>query len=227
MDKGSQALYSRCPFDFSVRLISPLADKNKTYIDVGAWIGPTVLYAAPQFKTVLCFEPDPVACKRLEENLRLNPEMTNVKLVKKGLYDLDGETYFGGTRELGNSESTFLVNFPFFPIVENVVTVQTTTLKTALKENSIDPTDIGLIKIDVEGGELVVIPAIASFLEKYAPPVYISLHHCHLTPEQISDILSVLFEIYPVCLEDGKRLVSQNQCESEKLSALVFTKFFK
>ena len=27
----------------------------KTYIDIGAWIGPTVLYSASKFKNVVCF----------------------------------------------------------------------------------------------------------------------------------------------------------------------------
>lgn len=35
------------------------------YLDIGAWIGPTVLYAARKARHVWCFEPDPTAYRHL------------------------------------------------------------------------------------------------------------------------------------------------------------------
>lgn len=220
-------------------ILDKFSNKDKVYVDVGAWIGPTVLYASPNFSKVLCFEPDPVALKFLRENLSLNSDtMQNIHLVEKGLFTTEGETRFGGTWNLGNSESTFLVNFQFFSEnagdpsqrgdkhsrKSNIITVPTTTLEKALQENSISGDDIGLIKVDIEGGEVFLIPAIASFLMEYKPTLYISLHYCYLSPDQLSTILNILFEIYPSCLVDGKYPVTRAECKTRKLSSLVFRK---
>ena len=45
---------------------------DRDYIDIGAWIGPTVLYAARKARHVWCFEPDPTAFRALSWNLELN-----------------------------------------------------------------------------------------------------------------------------------------------------------
>jgi tRNA/tmRNA/rRNA uracil-C5-methylase (TrmA/RlmC/RlmD family) len=42
------------------------------YIDIGAWIGPTVLYSANIYNRVIAIEPDPIAIERLEENIKVN-----------------------------------------------------------------------------------------------------------------------------------------------------------
>jgi hypothetical protein len=39
--------------------IVPHLDKNKTFIDIGAWQGPISLVAQQYSKQCLCFEPDP------------------------------------------------------------------------------------------------------------------------------------------------------------------------
>lgn len=44
-------------------------DKDKYYIDIGAWIGPTVLYAAQKTKRVIAFEPDNIAFNALKKIL--------------------------------------------------------------------------------------------------------------------------------------------------------------
>lgn len=219
-------------------ILDKFGNKNNVYIDVGAWIGPTVLYASPNFSKVLCFEPDPVALQHLEDNLALNPEMNNISVIKKGLYLNEGEALFGGTWGLGNSESTFLVNFPFFyenaeeqlsqrgnktSRSSNIISVQTTTLEKALEENIITGGEVGLIKIDIEGGEFVVIPAISEFLNEYKPYLYISLHYCYLSDEQVYTILDILFDIYPCCLKEGaKYKVSKEECKNKRLTSLVF-----
>ncbi len=40
-------------------------DRDHDYLDIGAWIGPTVLYGARKARHVWCFEPDPVAFRHL------------------------------------------------------------------------------------------------------------------------------------------------------------------
>lgn len=43
-------------------------NKENTYIDIGAWIGPTVLYGACVSKHVYAIEPDPAAVSQLKKN---------------------------------------------------------------------------------------------------------------------------------------------------------------
>ena len=182
------------------------------YIDIGAWIGPTVLYASRKYDNIICFEPDPVAVERLEQNILISA-ISNVTLVKKALSESEGTTKFGGNWELGNSMSTLLVNNEQFlnsgnipgqygdtnSRSQNIIEVATTTLEKVLDDNKIIPDDIALIKMDIEGGESIVIPAIQSFLEKHKPPLYISLHRCFLLPPEITKLVDILFNIYPHC----------------------------
>ena len=41
--------------------------KGGIYIDIGSWIGPTVLYGANIYTNVIAIEPDPIAVKRLKK----------------------------------------------------------------------------------------------------------------------------------------------------------------
>jgi FkbM family methyltransferase len=183
-------------------------NKKSIYIDIGAWIGPTVLYCANLYDTVIAIEPDPVAIERLEENISAN-NFDNITLIKKGLSDITGKTKFGGNGDLGNSESTLLVSMDDYSTwggrhskekrESNIIEVETITIEELLDQQGIKPEEISLIKMDIEGGELILVPYLKEFLSKYKQPFYISLHHCFLKSEHIDLILNILFEIYDVC----------------------------
>jgi FkbM family methyltransferase len=212
---------------------------GNVYIDIGAWIGPTVLYAASIYTKVIALEPDPVAISRLEKNLEANT-FDNVVLVKKGLSDTDGTTRFGGNGELGNSESTILVSDKNYSTwggehggrwtktdrEANVIEIDTLTIETLLREQHINPSQISLIKMDVEGGELIIVPQLKAFLQTYKPAFYVSLHYCFLKPEHISSIVTILFSIYDNCYTfDGngtktKRTI--NDVLKNSLTSIVF-----
>ena len=53
-------------------IIDYYKDTNKIYIDIGAWIGPTVLFSANKYNNIICFEPDPVAYDILNNNIEVN-----------------------------------------------------------------------------------------------------------------------------------------------------------
>ena len=76
----------------TVRVIDTLLAPGSTHIDVGAWVGPTVLLAATKAKRVLAFEPDPVAYAELEKDVALNPDLARrVELRQEALFDREGE----------------------------------------------------------------------------------------------------------------------------------------
>lgn len=82
------------------------------YLDVGAWIGPTVLYSAHLFDHVIALDADPVALERLDMNIAAN-DFDNITVVKKALGNVNAKSVmFGGNGPLGNSMSTLLVSDP-------------------------------------------------------------------------------------------------------------------
>ena len=207
-----------------------------TYIDVGAWIGPTVLYAANIYKKVIAIEPDPVAIERIKKNINAN-DFKNIVLVEKGLSNENGFTNFGGNGELGNSQSTLLAankdeylkeagSYVKSMTHDDIVKIETITIEKLLHEQNVHPRDIGLIKMDIEGGEKIVVPAISGLLKKYKPPFFISLHRCFLNESEIEKIIDILFGIYNLCFyftDDGEKVLTDKKfIQKNNLLSLVF-----
>lgn len=219
-------------------------NKNSIYIDIGSWIGPTVLYSSDKYKQVICFEPDPVAISRLNENLSVN-NFKNITLITKALSNNNGISNFGGNGELGNSMSTLLVSLDnkeeFFNDYgrggflsyderkKDIISIETITIDKVLKDNNINPNNIGLIKMDIEGGEKIVIPSMQNFLKKYKPNFFISLHRVFLEENDINIILNILFNIYDNCYHflsknNSREKVTKEIIQKEGLTSLIFEK---
>src|ERR1700677_4261309 len=80
--------------DSTFRIIDHYADLKGIYVDIGAWIGPTVLYSASKYNRTICFEPDPVALFDLLENISLN-DFNNITVIKKALSNSTSIIKFG------------------------------------------------------------------------------------------------------------------------------------
>jgi len=184
---------------------------------------------------VIAIEPDTVALERLKKNIRAN-SFNNISLIEKGLSKNNGTSEFGGNGELGNSESTLLISNKADYLSydgrqhvhthNEILVIETITIETLIEEQKINPEDISLIKMDIEGGEKIVVPALVNFLKKYKPNFYISLHRCFLRPSDIEEIIDILFGVYDKCYvfscNGEKRLVDKNIIQNESLGCLVF-----
>ena len=84
-------------------------------------------------------------------------------------------------------------------------------------------TDCSLMKIDIEGGEKIVLPAIASFLRRQRPPLYLSIHWGVLTQKEIESILDLLSSIYDFTYDDSLRVLERRRVIAEKISSIVCT----
>lgn len=76
--------------------------EGDTVIDAGAMWGAFTLQAAikaGRAGRVIAFEPDPVSFERLERNVRLN-DLTNVTLVREGLWNGSGEMAFAARSDM-------------------------------------------------------------------------------------------------------------------------------
>lgn len=160
-------------FDLFDHLLRP----ESTFVDIGAWIGPTVLYASRLCRKVTAFEPDPHAYNYLQQNLKLN----NVGNAQTYCLGVGQET---GTRRLqaqhgtpGDSTSSLLDSGGRGHSME----VPIWNWKKIVDELEIGPID--LLKIDIEGGEFEVLPTMRSYLQQEKTSVYLSLHFPFLSAE--------------------------------------------
>lgn len=140
------------------------------FLDFGTWIGPITLFAATKAKSVLSFEPDPEALRRLEINIALNPELApKIKVVSKAIWPVASQLEMRAGCEPGDSMSSL---------------VHASGDKT-WKVDTITPGEVAamlpagapvFIKIDVEGAEYDIVPALGPLLNRKNVAVLISFH---------------------------------------------------
>lgn len=224
-------------------IITDFADKSGIFLDIGSWIGPFTLYASKLYQHVYSFEPDKEAFTMLQQNVILNPNH-NITLIPEALSDKTGKSLFGGNGKLGNSESTLLVRDinkteDYFSQAnkpgqrgnveyrkQDIIEIDTLTIEDACKKYHINIFNIKLIKIDIEGGEYILIPKMIHFLTYSKPNLYISIHWCFLQETQIIFILDILFHIYnnKCYIYQNKQMkpISQLEIKQYKITDLLF-----
>jgi FkbM family methyltransferase len=142
-------------------------------LDIGAWIGPTALYAAQKAARVVAFEPDPVAFEQLGRNLELNhgTDWADRLEIRQTAISVDGEPFrLGSQRAGGDSRSSAL-----FADRRTSWEVSATRLEAVLDEHAA-PGQPLFLKIDIEGGEYELVPHIAPLLAEPHVTAYISFH---------------------------------------------------
>lgn len=189
------------------------------------------MYTSDKYKTIICFEPDIVALRRLKRNIHAS-NLNNIIIIEKALSNKIETISFGGNGKLGNSQSTMLINTDKIQENNNYcnygdkILVETITLEKTLQEHNINYKSIKLIKMDIEGGEIIVLPSIKNFLIQTKIPLYISLHKHILKPEDINKLIIMLFNIYENCeITSNKGIikVSMNEVMNNKhITDLLF-----
>jgi len=143
-------------------------DKNHSYVDIGAWIGPTVMYGCQLSKFCYAIEPDPVAFGVLKANIALN-HFANVSIHEVAIADVDGELEMASPNtSLGDSCTSFLFRGKY------AVRVSAMTLHRFFELNKI--TDCNFLKIDTEGAEILILPSSRELLNELRPTIYLGLH---------------------------------------------------
>lgn len=173
------------PETFAVldRHLSP----DRDYLDIGAWIGPTVLFAARKARRVITVEPDPAAFRALHWNLELNG-LENVTALPVALADTVGVTRMAGMRGERGDSTTSLLN-PTGAAGSDVLTLDWVTFSA-----SVDLSAVGLVKIDVEGAEYDLVPQMADWLTQTRPPLLLSTHAPYLPEDQRAQRMTTLLD---------------------------------
>jgi FkbM family methyltransferase len=156
------------------KIFDRFCDKDHSYIDIGAYIGPTVLYGCQLARHCFAIEPDPIAFQELKNNIELNEHIkSRITLSKYCISSHIGTIKLFTSEEnvenAGGSSSTILDNG-----YKNFWEVQTTTLQQFIQDFHI--TDCNFIKIDTEGAEFDIIPNALDYLKNQKPTLLIELH---------------------------------------------------
>jgi FkbM family methyltransferase len=153
----------------TLAVIDRHVDRRTTFLDLGAWVGPTALYAAGLAGRVIAVEADPAALDQLGRNLAANPDLARrIEIVPRAIHGHDGRVTFGARRKPGNSMSSIL-------LAGAEHTWDAPTITAARLVEMLAPEDRLFIKMDVEGAEYDLLPSLGPLLDR-AQAVLISFH---------------------------------------------------
>jgi FkbM family methyltransferase len=148
---------------FTISFIRGNLDNTKSFLDIGAWLGPMSIYAGKIAKSVVAYEPDQAAFKDLQMNFQLNQtpgQPKNMAITADGnSINLYSRTYEG------DSMSNIVGDGQLIGVVQGI------SLEEAIAED-----DFGLIKMDIEGAEATVLPANKELLGDFKIPLVLSFH---------------------------------------------------
>lgn len=166
--------------------------RGKTFIDIGAWNGVCSIYAAALGARVWSVEPDTAVWPELTENLRINNGLMIHAQVC--VSDINGSRMLNSATPhgLGNSESSVIDRGH----IGTEIRVNSETLEEFIQKRNIVIENICLIKMDVEGGEILIFKQAKNFLAKYRPTMYVSFHPAWF-PDKENDIEMLIDSIFP------------------------------
>ena len=172
--------------------------KDKDFLDIGAWVGATSVYASFLSKKVICVEPDKIAFSFLEKNMSIN-NIDNHSLINKALSNQKelriSEVNFWGSSmtRVSNSGIGDLVETISFP-------------------DLISMGDYSLIKMDIEGYEEIIIPSIVDVLKNLKIPILISFHEPFFNNKKntVKNLISLLSFYDNVLNDDFSKIDMDN-----------------
>lgn len=166
--------------------------KPALVLDCGANVGLYTLLAAKELETcgrVIAFEPSPANRALLEENVVEN-QLENVEVMPIALAESSGEAWlqvesvYAGTHHLVSKEQSG----------QNGLRVPTVRLDQFCQERGLKPT---LLKMDIEGAELLALPPALTFLQEAKTFVYLEMHtHQGQKVDDVRVLLDALFDQY-------------------------------
>ena len=144
--------------------------RNKHIIDAGGYVGDTaLLFSSYTDKNIHVFEASPSNMDIIRETIRLN-HLDNIVPVSKALGEKSGTATFSlGERNSCNS----LVERPGYNYPDHIE-VPVVTLDDYVRENNLE---VGLIKVDIEGGEQLLLKGAVETIRTQHPILLISIYH--------------------------------------------------
>lgn len=155
------------------RVMRTLLKLDMTCVDVGAHIGYFSLVAAKYSGQVIAFEPNPGVTKLFERNLELNSHLaTRIRFMKCALSSRPGIMRLYTSISQPDLASLAPIDMPD-------VVIQDVRLQTMDESIPVSHSNIGFLKIDVEGAELDVLKGGVQLIEKHQPIIMLELIEKH------------------------------------------------
>jgi FkbM family methyltransferase len=180
---------------------------GQVFFDVGAHHGWVSMWALPlvgKEGSIVSFEPSPANLSILEWH-RTRNNFSQWAIVPKAVSDVDSEEEFflvdSGDSPM-NSLTTGGSETPFMDGRDiRKISMQTITLDTFCSENSLRP---DLVKIDVEGAELLVLRGASKLLGESRPIIIVAVHPYWLPAGQSSQQIFEYLTRYGYTVYDSK-----------------------
>ena len=163
----SSVFYSKYAIDELTTLDSV---RNKDIIDAGGYVGDTaLLFSSYTDKSIHVFEASPSNMDIIRETIRLN-QLENIVPVSKALGEKSGTATFSLVER---NSCNSLVERPGYNY-PNHIEVPVITLDDYVRENNLE---VGLIKVDIEGGEQLLLKGAVETIRTQHPILLISIYH--------------------------------------------------
>lgn len=177
------------------KVLDEYLSKDKDYLDIGAWVGPTAIYGSFISRKVVAVEPDPVAHKILQKNIEIN-SIKNIDVINKAASKL---------------ENAFLEPSNFFGDSMTRVSERSNgsnSIETIGLDELISMGDFSLIKIDIEGHEFSLIKEYIDTLNICKMPLLLSVHGPFFGNGEtlMRNLLNDLSNVKSILNEDGEEI---------------------
>lgn len=174
-----------------VRILRQLCNSRKISLDVGANQGVFTLFLSKYSSHVYCFEPVPW----LGEYLRNKYKGCNVSVINCALGDMGSEMYLN-IPSVGNmkyeTRSSLISQFEN-DYIEGKRVTNIEKIKVAVKKlDDFRISNIGLVKIDVEGFEYQVLKGGEETILQNRPVIFIEIEQKHHKKNDIQEIFNYL-----------------------------------
>ena len=180
---------------------------GQVFFDVGAhhgWVSMWTLPLVGKEGKVYSFEPSPANLSILKWH-RTRNKFSQWAIVPKAVSDVDSEEEFFLVDSGDSPMNSLTTGGPETPFMDGrdirKISMQTITLDTFCSENSLRP---DLVKIDVEGAELLVLRGASKLLGESRPTLILAVHPYWLPAGQSSQQIFEYLTRYGYTVYDSK-----------------------
>ena len=200
-----------------VKLFKQLCNPHKTSLDIGANDGDLTLFLCKLSSHVYCFEPVPSLAEYLDHRFH----GCNVSVENCALGDVNDELYLNvplvGKRKF-ETRSSLIIDFETSCILGQKIT-EIEKIKVKVKRlDDFKLSNIGFMKIDVEGFELQVLKGAIEAIEKNMPNMLIEIEQRHHKNCNIYDIFRYIVDLgYSGYFIYNKELINIEEFDVKKM----------
>ena len=206
-----QKIYERATCDAIVRELKQ--QPSKTFLDVGANIGLVSLYVKRQLPEtrIYAFEPGVHQRALLDLTTHANQLNATLRVFPYALSDVEGMAEFYTNTDSRHVAGDGLIDTGRTPSTARPIPIMTKTIDRFVVEQALD--EIGLIKIDVEGAELLALRGAEKTINRFRPVIFFELQPRNIAryPFEVADVFAYFDQLqYAVTDVSGASVTSAN-----------------